>query len=147
MELKNFLPYQLSVLSNKVSQGIAKAYRDQHDISIPEWRILVILSESKELSAKELCEASQMDKVRISRTVKILLNKSFISQKLSETDARSKKYKLTTKGIYLIEAVKPEALEYEKLLIGSLSKHELALFKKTIAQLNIQADKILQEKP
>lgn len=146
MELKKFLPYQLSVLSNKVSQGIAKAYRDQHKITIPEWRVLVILSANKQQSAKELCESSQMDKVRISRTVKILLNKKLINQKVSEEDARSKKYKLTDAGQKLIRLIKPKAFEYEQILLSSFSDNELILLKTLIKQLDQQADRLLQEK-
>ena len=71
MHLKKFLPYQLSVLSNKISQGIAKFYREQHDITVSEWRVLAILSDVNNQTAKELTEHSQMDKVRISRTMKL----------------------------------------------------------------------------
>ena len=145
MQLSKFLPYQLSVLSNKVSQGISKSYRKQHNISISEWRVLIILSENCEQTAKELVEYSQMDKVRISRTVKVLLDKKLITQKVCQNDARSKKYKLTNSGNDLIEAVKPKALEYEQLLISMLSEKQLNDFRNTIEILNQQTDKILQE--
>ncbi len=40
MKLEDFLPYQLSVLSNKISQGIAKFYRQRYGITVGEWRVL-----------------------------------------------------------------------------------------------------------
>jgi len=43
IELEQFLPYRLSVLANTVSQGIARGYRERHDISVTEWRILAVL--------------------------------------------------------------------------------------------------------
>lgn len=146
MELKNFLPYQLSVLSNKVSHGIAKFYREQHDITIPEWRILAILSYNDQMTAKQLAESSQMDKVKISRTAKILLGKKHIKEKTCQKDARSRLYQLTKQGQTLINQVKPKAEAFEKDLISSLSDSEIRAFHNCINILNQQVDKITQKK-
>ncbi|MBL4658892.1 MAG: winged helix-turn-helix transcriptional regulator [Alcanivoracaceae bacterium] len=145
MELQNFLPYQLSVLSNKISQGIAKYYRDQHDITIPEWRVLAILSDMNHQTAKELTEHSQMDKVKISRTMKILVAKGLILERTCQQDARARRYNLTINGRQLINEVKPKALAYENALISSLSKEQIKAFQSCIKTLNQQAEKITKE--
>ena len=145
MQLQNFLPYQLSVLSNKISQGIAKYYRDQHDITIPEWRVLAILSDMNHQTAKELTEHSQMDKVRISRTMKILVTKGLISERTCNQDARARRYNLTINGRQLINEVKPKAFAFETELISSLSAEEITAFQSCIAKLNHQVDKITRE--
>ena len=41
-ELDEFLPYRLSLLTNTVSAGIARSYRDQYEISVTEWRIMAV---------------------------------------------------------------------------------------------------------
>ena len=146
MKLKNFLPYQLSVLSNKISQGIALYYREQHDISIPEWRVLAILSDKKHQTAKELVIISQMDKVRISRTMKLLETKGMITEKTCQIDARARRYNLTSNGRKLINEVKPKALDFEKRLISSLSSDQISQLQNCIQILNIQADKLTKEK-
>ncbi|MFK8010395.1 MAG: MarR family winged helix-turn-helix transcriptional regulator [Marinicellaceae bacterium] len=146
MQLKNFLPYQLSVLSNKISQGIALYYREQHDISIPEWRVLAILSDMKKQTAKELTTHSQMDKVKISRTMKLLESKKLVSEKKCQVDARARRYDLTNKGTQLINEVKPKALNFESELISSLDKEQINQFKQCILMLNEQADKLKQDK-
>ena len=46
-ELENFLPYRLSVLTNTVSQGIARSYRDRHDITVTEWRFWGVMPVSQ----------------------------------------------------------------------------------------------------
>ena len=43
LQLERFLPYRLSVLANTVSATIAGAYASQHDLSIPEWRVMAVL--------------------------------------------------------------------------------------------------------
>jgi hypothetical protein len=40
LDLDRFLPYRLSVLSNRVSDAIAKAYSDRFGLTIPEWRVM-----------------------------------------------------------------------------------------------------------
>lgn len=145
MKLEDFLPYQLSVLSNKISHGIAMFYRQQHGITVGEWRILAILSDQSNLTAKELSEKSQMDKVRVSRTVKQLEAKEHILEKPCNKDARSKRYRLTQQGIKLINEVKPKALAFEKELIKSFTEEELKLFKSGISKLSLTTDKISNE--
>lgn len=142
MELHNFLPYQLSVLTNKISTGIAKFYRDQYGINVPEWRVLVILSETNHQTAKDLANHSQMDKVKISRTMKALEIKGLIIERTCKQDARARRYNLTINGRQLINEVKPKALAFENELIKSLKEDEIKLFQSCIDTLNQQVDKI-----
>jgi DNA-binding MarR family transcriptional regulator len=143
MDLEKFLPYQLSVLSNKVSSGIAKYYREQYGISVAQWRVLVLLSDTGNQTAKELTQKSQMDKVRVSRTMKSLLTKKLIREKTCKQDARARRYNLTQYGKQLINEVNPKALTFEKELISSLSKDEIKTFQNSIEVLNKQVDKII----
>src|ERR1044071_5281636 len=67
--LERFLPYRLSILSNRVSGAIAKRYAKTFNLTIPEWRIIAVLGRRPGLTAKEVCEATEMDKVAVSRAV------------------------------------------------------------------------------
>jgi len=145
MELQNFLPYQLSILSNKISSGIANYYKSKHDISIPQWRVLALLSNSSKLTAKDLSKQSQMDKVRISRTVKSLEEKHLIKEAQCKIDARSKRYNLTQQGITLFNEVKPKALDFEKQLRDCLTEIQIREFHICLDLLDKQADKIIEE--
>ena len=42
--LAGFLPYQLSVASNAVSDLIAERYRKRFALKIPEWRVMAVLA-------------------------------------------------------------------------------------------------------
>ena len=68
--LEDYLPYRLSLLSNTVSQGIADRYQRDHDISVTEWRVIVILGRFPGLTASDVVEKTAMDKVSISRAVR-----------------------------------------------------------------------------
>ena len=124
MDLNQFLPYQLSVLSLKISNGIAEHYKDQFGINISEWRVLVILYKNPKIQAKHIAQLSQMDKVRISRTLKSLHTKGYVSQSPHPHDARAKIYVLSTSGKHLMRAVIPDALRYEESLLNQLSQEE-----------------------
>ena len=62
-DLDAFLPYRLSVLSNRISQDIARLYADRFDLGITEWRVLAVLGRYPGLSASELADRTAMDKV------------------------------------------------------------------------------------
>jgi len=124
MDLKQFLPYQLSIISLKISNGIAEHYQDQFGINISEWRVLVILYKNPDITAKKIAQLSQMDKVRISRTLKSLVQKNYLSQRPHPLDARAKNYELNERGRFLMRAVIPDALRYEEQLLSQLTDDE-----------------------
>ncbi len=136
MELNDFLPYQLSVLSLKISKGIAEHYQDQFGINISQWRVLVILYKNPDITAKKIAQLSQMDKVRISRTLKSLVEKDYLTQHPHPLDARAKNYELNKRGKYLMRAVIPDALQYEKDLMSQFSDKEQEQLQHLIAKFN-----------
>ncbi|TDR22637.1 MarR family winged helix-turn-helix transcriptional regulator [Marinicella litoralis] len=136
MDLNQFLPYQLSILSLKISNGIAEHYQDQFGINISEWRVLVILYKNPDITAKKIAQLSQMDKVRISRTVKSLVQKNYLTQSQHPLDARAKNYELNERGRYLMRAVIPDALRYEEELLSQLNQDERAQLHHLIGKFN-----------
>ena len=56
LNLEEFLPYRLSVLSNTISGTLAEAYSSQHGLTIPEWRVLAILGRNRKLGRMSTLE-------------------------------------------------------------------------------------------
>ena len=129
-ELRKFLPYRLSLLTNTVSQGIAGSYREKHDISVTEWRILAVLGRYPGLTASEVVEKTAMDKVAISRGVKSLMSGNLLKRQTDPTDRRRRRLYLTAnKGQKVMEQVIPQARQYEQNLLEALDPDEAqALF-------------------
>src|SRR5690606_13681469 len=69
LELERFLPYRLSILSNRMSQAIAREYQQRFDLSMTEWRVIAVLArlDGEPVSAREVAAYTAMDKVAISR--------------------------------------------------------------------------------
>src|SRR3546814_12999639 len=51
LDLERFLPYRLSVLSNRVSQTIADFYVERFGLAVTEWRVIAVLGLFARLSA------------------------------------------------------------------------------------------------
>ena len=69
LNLDRFMPYRLSVVTNRVSSAIAQHYSQRFDLSIPEWRVIAVLGQSPGLSARQVAQRTAMDKVQVSRAV------------------------------------------------------------------------------
>ena len=50
--LERFLPYRLAILSHSVSNSIATVYANRFGLTIPEWRVIVILGRFPGLSGR-----------------------------------------------------------------------------------------------
>lgn len=120
LNLDTYLPYRLSMASNKVSALIAKAYETRFGLSIPQWRILAILSEGSALSQKGLIERTAMDKVTISRSVGALVARGLLVKVNGPGDRRIDALSLSNEGRRIVSEVAPVALEFETALIASI---------------------------
>jgi DNA-binding MarR family transcriptional regulator len=140
--LERFLPYRLSILSNRVSRAIAKRYAKTFDLTIPEWRIIAVLGRRPDLTAKEIAEATEMDKVAVSRAVAKLVAAKRVAAFLDESDARRQVLSLTPLGETLHARIAPIALESERRLLATLDPRERAQFDDLIDRL-LKAAKLL----
>lgn len=134
--LKEFLPYRLSTLSNRISRSIADRYEEKFALSLPEWRTIAILGEESDLSAADVADRSAMDKVAVSRAVKSLLETGRIERHFSPDDRRRSVLALSALGREVYEKVVPLALSYESALLNEFSKEEQAFLDKILNKLN-----------
>lgn len=134
--LEDFLPYRLSILSNRVSRAIAKRYAKTFDLTIPEWRIIAVLGRRPGLTAKEVAEATEMDKVAVSRAVARLVAARRVAARADREDARRQMLALTPQGESVHARIAPIALASERRLLSALDAHERA-------QLDVLLDRLL----
>lgn len=140
--LEDFLPYRLSILSNRVSGAIAKRYAKTFDLTIPEWRIIAVLGRRPSLTAKEIAEATEMDKVAVSRAVARLSHKRRVRASADRDDARRQRLALTREGEELHARIAPIALETEEKLLAALSPRERTELDRLLERLLHAAQKL-----
>jgi len=122
--LEEFLPYRLSILSNRVSRAIAARYAKAFDLTIPEWRIIAVLGRRPGLTAKEVAEATEMDKVAVSRAVRKLIESRRVVARADREDARRQILSLTSQGESVHARIAPIALANEQKLLSTLNNDE-----------------------
>ena len=133
LELERFLPYRLSILSNRVSQAIAREYTDRFSLSMTEWRVMAVLARfhGEGMSAREVADRTAMDKVAVSRALARLTAAGRVSRSTHGGDKRRSVLRLTAKGWKIHDTVAPRARAHERELLSHLTADE----RKVLAQI------------
>ena len=124
LRLGEFLPYKLSVLSNRISRAIAGSYEQKFDLKMPEWRVMAVLGESPGLSAGQVAKRTAMDKVAVSRAVNRMLEAGRINRSFDDVDRRRSILTLSTEGQEIYRRIVPVAKRYEEALLKGLNREE-----------------------
>ncbi|MBT0587835.1 MarR family winged helix-turn-helix transcriptional regulator [Alteromonas sp. SM 2104] len=140
LNLARFLPYRLSILSNKVSGIIAQTYKDKFALSITEWRIMAVLGEHSGISADEISVKTQIEKSILSRAISKLLNRHLIVRTIAEDDRRRSEIRLSDTGQTVYQEIVPLSYAYEEKLLSCLSSQERHQFSELIDRLAAHAE-------
>ena len=135
LDLDHFLPYRLSILSNRASDAIARHYSDRFGLSVPEWRIMAVLGQTPHLSAREVAVRTAMDKVQVSRAVASLVDARRVKRDEDEADGRITRLSLTSKGQAIYDEVVPLALHLEEVFLAALTVEERKMLSKLMDKL------------
>lgn len=123
-DLETFLPFQLSVVANRVSQTVGQAIVNRFALQIPEWRIVVVLGKYGALSALEIAQKTSMDKARVSRAQHRLVDLGLANMRPSADDRRKVIVSLEAEGQALYRDMVPLAHETAQRLFASLTPDE-----------------------
>ncbi len=140
LTLSRFMPYRLSILSNKVSGIVAETYRDKFALSITEWRIMAVLGEFPGISADEISLKTQIEKSILSRAISKLLKRNLIERSIAEDDRRRSEITLSATGLTVYNEVVPLSYRYEETLLSCLTEHEQRQFSELIDRLYEHAE-------
>lgn len=124
LKLDTFLPYRLSVVSNRVSAAIATAYVRLFALKIPEWRLIAVIAEGRAITQQAVGVATRMDKVTVSRAAQALVERGLVARQPNAGDKRSHLLALTETGRALYDQVAPKALELESAIFEQLDPAE-----------------------
>jgi len=136
LRLAAFLPYRLSVLANRVSRAIARRYQDEFGLTIPEWRVMAVLADLGQASASDIAEATEMDKVAISRAATRMKAMGRIAARADADDQRRALLSLTADGLAIYRRIVPLALAFEQRLAEALTDRDRDALDRLLAQLS-----------
>ena len=143
LDLDGFVPYRLSVLTNRVSSAIARHYSERFDLSVSEWRVIAVLGQAPGLSAREVAKRTAMDKVQVSRAVQSLLAAKRLTRTAHAKDGRIAHLSLSAKGQAIYNEVVPLALSLERQFLSVLSAPEQKSFDMLLTKLSRHMDRMI----
>ena len=141
--LAGFLPYRFSVVAERMSQVFAERYQREFGLSIPEWRVMAVLGERSPCATQEVIEATEMDRVKVSRAVIRLADKALIARKPHPDDQRAQMLSLTRRGLGIYRRIVPLARSLQAELAASLKPEELRALDRVLTILHASAGALL----
>lgn len=125
-DLDAYLPYRFTVLAGQMSTELARRYREDFDISIPEWRVLVNVGYTQGLSIRDIEKRVSLERSKVSRAATRLEQRKLLTKQTDAKDKRLLKLRLTPKGVTLLSQLVPIAKAYQDELFARLG-HDNAL--------------------
>ncbi|OCI90882.1 MarR family transcriptional regulator [Agrobacterium sp. 13-626] len=145
LTLEKFLPYRLNRLAALISHDFRGVYGANHDLTIPEWRVLATLGEFEEMTAKAIGKHSSMHKTKVSRAVQALEDRRWLTRTPSGTDRREEYLRLTALGKQTYSDIVPRALAFEAKILVELGGEGTAVLD-LLSRLEIAANSLPSER-
>jgi DNA-binding MarR family transcriptional regulator len=124
------------VLSSLISRAFDARLAARHDLSPPEWRVVLTLAQRPGVSANEITALWAMEKMAVSRAVRRLERAGRIRRQVDGADRRRYVLILTPAGRQLYRRILPMANDRYREITGVLTRAELATLRKALAKLN-----------
>jgi DNA-binding MarR family transcriptional regulator len=124
LTLDSFLPYRLNRLSETVSLDMRPVYKEMHGLNRPEWRVLAALAEIGPTTATVLGAHSAQHKTKVSRAVKALQERRWITRDRDPADHRLEIITLTRAGRAAYEGLMAPMREAEQRILNRLSSED-----------------------
>ncbi len=145
MQLQQFLPYRLAVLTDVVSQAMAAVYRQRFELSRDEWRLLATLSDQGPLQAAQAAQLTTLDKMQASRALRRLEARALVGRQTDERDRRHVIVQLLPAGRALLRQLAPMVQAREAYLLEALDDHEREVLDRALAKLQQRAQALQRQ--
>jgi DNA-binding MarR family transcriptional regulator len=145
LKLEQFLPYQLNVVANLVSQALSRVYARRYRIGVPEWRVLVTLGQFGVMTGKAIGTHTHMHKTKVSRAVALLEKRKLLVRRTNRADMRESFVSLTGTGRAIYEELAPHALDFARRLTDILSPSDREAFNRALRQITDRSAQLVAE--
>src|ERR1700743_3658966 len=78
LDVDSYVPFFLTVISNKLSRGASRLYLQRFGVGVVEWRVMAMLAIYPGSTAKRVCEVMGLDKAPASRTLRTLHGRGYV---------------------------------------------------------------------
>ena len=134
-DLGDFLPYLLNRAAEETSLGFRACYRERYGMLRTEWRVLFHLGRHGAMTARDVCARARLHKTKVSRAVKALEAKRFLSRAVSEHDRRLETLTLTRGGRAAYRDLAGAACRYDAELASLFDADEARVLRRCLRRL------------
>lgn len=125
-KIEDVILFQIDLTSKVSKQYSQKEFNDLNlGITVEQWVILKIISETDSITQKELAQKSYRDTASITRTLDLLENKGHTRREKITNNRRAYNICLTKKGNNFIEKNMPLIKKHRRKSIENLSQNDL----------------------
>lgn len=142
LHIEHFITFRLTRLSNALRTNVTKRYLEEFDLSLPEWRLLALVTRFSPLRFSELTVRSNMDKGQVSRTLRVMTKRGLTKMKSlkrgsahAEALAAPVVVSVTAKGKALYKSVLPAAQRRQAEILLTLNDKERVALYDTLEKL------------
>lgn len=143
LDLHNYVPYYIRSIANRLSQIDQRIYRNSLNVGLNEWACLALLAREDGISASRICEVSGYDKAVISRSVRSLMDKGYVSARAVANHNRKQLLSLTAKGKKAYLTIEALVLERERLLLEDVTPAQKKVLLKLLARILDKSQSLL----
>lgn len=141
----DLLAYRLLRLSNSLGLYSSRRYRNDFDVTLPEWRVLSIIALLETTSARDISRVLATDKAWVGLTVQKLERRGFARRVSDREDGRRTLVSLTRQGQEVHDAIMSNARQRQRRLLGALSTGAAETLIASLETLQAEADRMLAE--
>lgn len=127
--------FKLVRVVNLTARPFVETLSRQHQISLNEWRVMVVLASHPGMAAHEVAESTGLDKMSVSRALTTLERHGRVQRRADPADARRLLLELNATGRQLLERLGVLATQREAQLFGGLDREEKQQLGRTIDRL------------
>ncbi|MGL5948676.1 MAG: MarR family winged helix-turn-helix transcriptional regulator [Aeromonas sp.] len=118
--LAHYPPYQLVHAAEMLRDTFEQFYEARYQLTVPQWRLMMVLGPYYPINQTALADACGMDKVRVSREIKRLGDKGILFTQSSPSDKRISLVSLTAEGLVLFNQLKREVSSWQTTMVDNL---------------------------
>jgi DNA-binding MarR family transcriptional regulator len=135
LPIDSSLFFKLVRVVNLTARPFMESLSREHQLTLNEWRVMVVLASHPGVAATEVADFTGLDKMSVSRAIAALSRHRRLRKRADPADARRTQLSLSAAGDALFRRIGAMAAVREARLFGGVSAAEQAQMAQTIDRL------------
>jgi DNA-binding MarR family transcriptional regulator len=125
-------------VANRLTRGASKYYRDNLNLGVVEWRIMICLGHKSPRPIGEIAEAADLDQGAVSRSIKLLCERGLV--RTVAGGGRVSLASLTKNGDVLLQDLRAVGRRREERLLSTFTRDERQQLRHLLGRMLSQVD-------